>query len=105
MTYRDLNSLDYKKWRKRVYARDKYTCRFPGCNKRGGYLEAHHIRRFSQYPQLRYVISNGITLCKAHHDMVFGQEELYEIMFLEIIAPKKKKVTNIDVDIIFRSVE
>ena len=75
----------YKEWRKKVYARDKHCCRWPGCNKRKG-LQAHHIMKWSDFPGLRYEIGNGITLCKQHHKMVTGNEDSYAGSFLRILA-------------------
>lgn len=48
-------------WRNAVYKRDKYVCQ--GCGKRGGKLNAHHIKPYKKYPELRYNLKNGITLC------------------------------------------
>ena len=59
------NSLQAKKWRKSVFQRDDYTCQF--CGVRGGELHADHIQPFSIFPLLRWVLSNGRTLCKACH--------------------------------------
>lgn len=56
---------DYKIWRSRVFARDNYTCQV--CDTIGGYLQADHIKRYADYPELRYEISNGRTLCVACH--------------------------------------
>lgn len=55
----------YRKWREAVFVRDNYTCQ--SCFRRGGYLEAHHIKRFSEHPDLRYDVSNGVTLCLECH--------------------------------------
>lgn len=55
----------YRTWRGGVFVRDDYTCQ--GCKQRGGYLTAHHIKSFAHYPDLRYDISNGLTLCEPCH--------------------------------------
>ncbi len=55
----------YPKWRERVFKRDKYTCQF--CNKKGGYLEAHHVISKVLIPRLAFTVNNGITLCKPCH--------------------------------------
>lgn len=59
------NSSKMKSWRAAVFERDNYTCR--GCGKRGGYIEAHHIKGFAEYPGLRFVVDNGITYCQPCH--------------------------------------
>ncbi len=62
-TDRPYHGSDYRydEWRNAVFERDKYTCQ--KCEARG-YIEAHHIKSWKNYPKLRYKISNGITLCK-----------------------------------------
>lgn len=59
------SSLEYKLWRKSVFIRDNYTC--VECHKRGGDLEADHIKKFALYPNLRFNINNGRTLCIECH--------------------------------------
>ncbi len=59
------NSREYINWRIKVFKRDNYKCQT--CNKVGGYLEAHHIKPFSLFPNLRFDINNGVTLCKSCH--------------------------------------
>lgn len=59
------NSIEYSKWRTDVFIRDKFTCQH--CHQIGGELNAHHIKPFSKFIDLRYEITNGLTLCKACH--------------------------------------
>lgn len=61
------DSVKYKEWRTAVYVRDSFTCI---CGKVGGELNAHHIKHFSKYPELRYSVDNGITLCKPCHKLI-----------------------------------
>lgn len=52
-------------WRIKVFKRDNYTCQ--SCDIKGGKLQAHHIYNYYSHKKLRYVTSNGITLCKICH--------------------------------------
>lgn len=57
---------EYNDWRKKIFARDNYTCQCCGDNN-GGNLRAHHYLNYSEHPSLRTDINNGITLCKECH--------------------------------------
>ena len=57
-------------WRKEVFARDNYTCQKCGLHSGNGkavILNAHHIKKWSEFPELRYDVDNGITLCYECH--------------------------------------
>lgn len=58
-------SAQYVEWRNKVFEKDNHTCQ--GCGKRGGDHHAHHIKPFSRFPDLRFDVSNGQTLCVKCH--------------------------------------
>ena len=55
-------SAELKQWRYNVFLRDEFACCYCG-DDRGGNLNAHHIRHFSEFPDLRFDVRNGVTLC------------------------------------------
>lgn len=69
------NSIETQLWRNAVFARDNWTCQKSKI--KGGKLVSHHIQNFSQFPELRFAIDNGITLSKKKHDLfhkIFGKK-------------------------------
>ena len=64
---------EYKEWRDVVFERDNYTCQ--DCGERGGELNAHHIKPYNEYPDLRVDVGNGITLCvECHKNRHFSRQ-------------------------------
>lgn len=57
--------VEYRLWRDQVYIRDDYTCQ--KCGQRGGHLVAHHRDSFADFPEQRFTVANGITLCANCH--------------------------------------
>ncbi len=58
-------SIEYRLWRESVFKKDDYICH--KCNIRGGKLHPHHILNFADFPKLRMLTENGITLCVKCH--------------------------------------
>lgn len=57
------SSTQNRVWATAVRERDNFTCQICGCH---GHI-ADHIKKFSEYPELRFELSNGRTLCKRCH--------------------------------------
>lgn len=58
----------YQAWRRQVFTRDRYTCQ--RCGQYGGHLEAHHVEPWRDFPERRFDVNNGQTLCYECHVMV-----------------------------------
>jgi len=56
-----------REWREMVFKRDNWRCLFSG--RKGVKLEAHHLYNWADYPEKRFDIKNGITLCKEIHKL------------------------------------
>lgn len=70
---RDRKNTQYKCWRLGVFERDNYTCQDCGEKESvAGLLEAHHIKAWALYSELRYELDNGLTLCKVCHAKTTG---------------------------------
>lgn len=82
------NDVAYKDWRKQVWLRDNFTCKIanPDCS---GRIEAHHILGWTAYPELRYQLNNGITLCHAHHPRKRADEAKLSPYFQKLVAEMK----------------
>ena len=59
------NSGEYKEWRIKVWARDKTKCKV--CGIRKDPMVAHHLDGFNIFPEKRFDVDNGVTLCDRHH--------------------------------------
>jgi len=58
-------SAAYRQWRTAVFERDGFNCVW--CGAHGGRLNADHIKAFAAFPDLRFMIDNGRTLCEPCH--------------------------------------
>jgi hypothetical protein len=54
-----------------------------------GRIEAHHIFNWKEYPDLRFIINNGITLCKFHHPRGRVKEKLLSTYLQELVSIRK----------------
>lgn len=68
-------SLPYRRWREEVFRRDNYTCVI--CGKRGGDIEADHIRPMSLFKELSLRVKNGRTLCIDCHGVKTRMDHLF----------------------------
>lgn len=84
VNYGERRSYMYANWRKQVWLRDNFKCKIanPDC---GGRVEAHHILGWASYPELRYEVNNGITLCHAHHPKKRAEEKRLIPFFQELV--------------------
>jgi hypothetical protein len=71
-------SLEYKVWKLEVYKRDGGVCRICGVRCNDKTIVAHHLKLFRDFPELRFSVDNGITLCRSCHT--------------KLHTPRKKKV-------------
>lgn len=62
------NTPQSKKWRSDILTRDNWTCQTCGVYG-SGRLETHHIKSWSKFPELRFELSNGVTLCRECHKL------------------------------------
>ncbi len=84
-TRHSMHNPEYKQWRLRVFSIDGFTCKLHSqeCN---GQIQAHHIFRWIDYPELRYILTNGITLCQAHHPRKRAEEKRMIPIFQELLS-------------------
>jgi hypothetical protein len=81
------NTSEYRVWRQAVLERDRGRCRW--CESEGVVtyrpLEIHHIVPVSADVALVFAVTNGIALCKPHHDVTRGVEDIYARQLAQLI--------------------
>lgn len=79
------NDSMYQDWRKQVIKRDDSICKLQNENCLG-YKIVHHILPWKDYPEERYNINNGITLCQYHHPRRREDEKELILTFQDLIG-------------------
>ena len=70
---KNCESTKLKDWKNQVFLRDNWTCTECGQHR---YVQVHHIKSWKEYPELRFVVSNGTTLCPKHHKAKHNRRHL-----------------------------
>ena len=78
------NDSAYGDWVIQCKKRDK-LCKLKNeeCD---GYLVVHHIKPWRDYPELRYELLNGITLCQFHHPRKRADEQRLIPVFIKLVG-------------------
>lgn len=75
--HREYGTKEYKQFVKSVLERDDYTCQWCGAKNGKGEnikLHTHHIESYAEYPELRFDVKNGLTLCdECHYETLRGK--------------------------------
>jgi len=77
-------SSAYNNWVFEIKKRDNFKCKINNkdcCGK----IVAHHILSWRDFPELRYNINNGITLCQSHHPRKWDEEKRLMPVFQELV--------------------
>ena len=68
-------SINDKEWKRLVFEKDGYMCQECFSNNN---LHAHHVKNWNDYPELRFEISNGLTLCEKCHMTFHGKKDGFQ---------------------------
>jgi len=82
------NDPKYHYWSRSVKNRDSWKCRISNKDCFGKVI-AHHILSWSDFPELRYNINNGITLCQFHHPRKRVEEQKLIPFFQGMVEVKE----------------
>jgi|ETNvirnome_2_300_1030623.scaffolds.fasta_scaffold06917_2 hypothetical protein len=86
---KDRRSTAYNYWRKQIKECDNCKCKINNQDCKGR-LEVHHILGYTEHPELRYDINNGITLCHFHHPKMREEEKRLISTFKELVSVSKE---------------
>jgi len=67
------DSRQHEEWRNKVLERDRWVCICcQGRTSKDNPLCAHHLENYKGFPELRFEVENGVTLCKECHKRFHG---------------------------------
>lgn len=71
------SSGEWKELVRQVYKRDNYLCQRCGAaHNTKNKLHAHHIKTWAEHPNLRFEISNLLTVCNFCHNWIHSNENI-----------------------------
>lgn len=82
------NDPAYVHWAREIKRRDKNICQL-NSKECSGSKVVHHILPWSNYPDQRYEITNGIVLCQFHHPKTRVEEQRLISVLQELIGSKQ----------------
>lgn len=88
----------YADWRLGIFRRDHFLCVL--CLKHERLMDAHHIKRFSAHPELRYDAENGVTLCRFCHSQIRRMEPEFEEVLRSRILRDFTSDTRVPLDVV-----
>jgi hypothetical protein len=89
---KDRGSPAYHYWRIQVLKRDNFKCRIVNQDCEGKVI-AHHILSWRDFPELRYQLNNGITLCQAHHPRRRTEEKRLIPFFMDLVPVSNEPIS------------
>jgi len=74
-SYKHISDMEWRLWREKVFKRDNFICQRCGIKNHKGLgksvcFQSHHIKGWTDYPELRYKLDNGVTLCLECHRLI-----------------------------------
>lgn len=98
---RTRHGLAESRWSREVRERDNYTCQFPDCFKSYPSIDTHHIAPRSLRPDKKFLLENGVALCRPHHQHVHRNKDeaiglgLLNLETYELARKQKEKVASV----------
>lgn len=94
---RKLPVSDRQAWSRAVKTRDHGQCQAHGCKHQGRKfrMEAHHVWPKGTYPDLQFMLENGLTLCGECHATWHASSRLWRQWWENRWPQRARKVKNV----------